>query len=49
MKKKLYTSVRTLYINDKPIYFSNDNGYIYGSVICNTVYPAYCDDSEDED
>ena len=35
--------------SDMPVYLSHDNGYTYGSVTDNTVYPASYDDSEDED
>lgn len=35
--------------SNMPVYLSHDNGYTYGSVTDNTVYPAYYDDSEDED
>ena len=33
--------------SDLPVYLNNDNGYTYGYVSEDTVYPAYYDDSED--
>ena len=35
--------------DDLPIYLSHDNGYTYGSVTDNTVYPAYYDDEDDDE
>ena len=35
--------------SDMPIYLSHHNGYTYGSVTDNTVYPTYYDDEDDDD